>query len=271
MHIIRLQKGKGGAIMRIVLCDDDIKVCEEYTRILREILAEASITSPTFVTYNSGVKLLENWQWSNSDILLLDIRMPDKDGMEVANELRDRGYRGEIIFLTVSKEHAIKAFNVDAYHYLVKGEVDKDKVASVFLEAYEDVTERERKYITLSRGGDLRNIAVDSIYYFETKNRIMTVHYEGDHGATKGVPYENTNVGEGLDPPAEETFAFYSTLDKLEELLKGQGFLRIHRAYLVAVEKSRKNDNNKEIHMSNGDILPLGAKYINSYEDIQSR
>lgn len=233
--------------MRIVLCDDDIKVCEEYTRILREILAEAQIISPTFVNYDSGVKLLESWQWKNSDILLLDIRMPDKDGMEVANELRDRGYRGEIIFLTVSKEHAIKAFNVDAYHYLVKGEVDKDKVASVFLEAYEDVTERERKHITLSRGGELRNIAVDSIYYFVMKNRIITVHY------------------------ADETFSFYSTLDRLEELLAGQGFIRIHRAYLVAIEKSRKSDNNKEIQMSNGDILPLGAKYINSYEELQSR
>ena len=248
--------------MRIVLCDDDIKVCKEYIRILREILAEAQITSPTFETYDSGVKLLESWQWNNSDILLLDIRMPDKDGMEVANELRERGYNGEIIFLTVSKAYAIKAFNVDAYHYLVKGEVDKDKVASVFLEAYEDVTERERRYITLSRGGDLRNIAVDSIYYFGMKNRIITVHYQGDHGTTKGTSDNRTD---------NETFAFYSTLDGLEELLEGQGFIRIHRAYLVAAAKSRKSDDNKEIRMSNGDIIPLGTRYVSSYEEMQLR
>ena len=228
--------------MRIVLCDDDSKICEQYQSNLQKIMTDNGLVPAIFEVYNSGVELLENWQWNNSDILLLDIRMPDKDGMEVAHELRERGYSGEIIFLTVSKEYAIKAFNVDAYHYLVKGEVNQDKVASVFLEAYEDVTERERRYITLSRGGDLRNIAVDSIYYFVMKNRIITVHY------------------------ADETFAFYSTLDRLAELLEGQGFIRVHRAYLVAAAKSCKSDNDREVHMSNGDIIPLGTKYASEYE-----
>ena len=223
--------------MKVVLCDDDSRVCEEYTQILQEILAKAKFAPATFEVYDSGVQLLANWQWSNRDILLLDIRMPERDGIEVANELRKRGYRGEIIFLTVSKEHAFEAFDVDAYHYLVKDEVNRDKVESVFLEAYKEVTERERRYITLSRGGDLRNIAIDSIYYFAMKNRIMTVYYD------------------------DEEFSFYSTMDKIEEILKGQGFTRVHRAYLVATEKSRKAENGKEIHIANGDIIPLGAKY----------
>ena len=228
--------------MRIVLCDDDAKICEQYTKILRTIIAENKISPVVFETYSSGVELLANWQWRNNDILLLDINMPGKDGVKVAHKLREQGYQGEIIFLTVSKKYAIKAFEVDAFHYLVKDEVNQSKVATVFLDAYSNATEKERKYITLSCGGDLRNIAVDSIYYFEMQNRIMTVHYQ-----------------EG------EEFSFYSTMERIGEMLKEEGFVRVHRSYLVATAKSRQSAHGKEICMSNGDIIPLGTRYLSKY------
>ena len=230
--------------MRIVICDDDASIREQYSQILRTILEKNAILQVAIQSYDSGETLLKQWQWSNTDVLFLDIHMPIKDGVEVANELRAKGYQGEIIFLTVSKQHAVHAFNVDAFHYLVKGDTDQTKIEKVFMHAYADLIEKERTYITLSRGGDLRNIAVDSIYYFEMKNRRLTVYYQ-----------EN------------ESFEFYSTLDKIEKELKDEGFVRVHQGFLVNMNKSKKSQNTKEINIVNGDVVPIGIRYAKRYEE----
>lgn len=229
--------------MRIVICDDEAKICEQYARKIRTILEENHLPPIKIDTYNSGIDLLEEWQWQNSDVLFLDVRMPDKDGVEVAYELRAKGFQGTIIFLTVSKRHAVEAFNVDAFYYLVKGDVDTSQITKVFLKAYWEIAEQERKYITLTRGGELRKIAIDSIYYFELKNRRMAVHYQED-----------------------EEFYFYSTLEKIEKALAGDGFVRVHQGYLIALRYVRKSEDGKGIDMANGDRVPIGIRYANQYE-----
>lgn len=54
------------------------------------------------------------------DILLMDIYLPDGNGMNCARTLRENGYEGIIIFQSSSEEHAIEAYQVDAIQYLLK-------------------------------------------------------------------------------------------------------------------------------------------------------
>lgn len=54
------------------------------------------------------------------DILLMDIYLPDGNGMECARTLRRNGYDGMIIFQSSSAEHAVEAYEVDAVQYLLK-------------------------------------------------------------------------------------------------------------------------------------------------------
>lgn len=58
-------------------------------------------------------------QWA-FDMAVMDICLPDGNGMVCARTLRQRGYGGIIIFVSSSKEHALEAFRVDAKQYLVK-------------------------------------------------------------------------------------------------------------------------------------------------------
>lgn len=60
--------------------------------------------------------------------------------------------------------------------------------------------------------GEYRNIPIQSIYYFEVFQRIITVHYDNN-----------------------EQFEFYSSIGKLEITVLPKGFLRIHRSYIVSV------------------------------------
>ncbi len=59
----------------------------------------------------------EKWAF---DVLLMDIYLPDGDGIESARVLRKKGYEGVIIFKSSSEEDAIRAYSVSALHYLVK-------------------------------------------------------------------------------------------------------------------------------------------------------
>ena len=98
---------------------------------------------------------------------------------------------------------------------------------------------REEEILTLTCAGETRSIPLNNIHYFEVVQRIITVHYGG------------------------ETFEFYSTMGKLENLLTKKGFARIHRAYIAALRHIASMKNN-EVVMRDGTRLPVGRTYSKS-------
>lgn len=119
--------GMGDMKVKIALCDDNalqLSMIEDIViRYCEENRIDAEIKS-----FESGLKLLEYAMGSGSfDVYILDMIMPDMDGMEVARKLRNKGDMGHIIFLTSSTEYAIEAYDVAALYYLVKP-IDTDKI-----------------------------------------------------------------------------------------------------------------------------------------------
>ena len=84
---------------------------------------------------------------------------------------------------------------------------------------------------------------LSDINYFEVQNRIITVHYESG------------------------SFEFYSTMSKIEESLFGKGFVRIHRAYLVA-RRYIQTITSGEVKLLNGVSLPVGGRYSANLQEI---
>jgi len=234
--------------VRIVICEDNKIEQEKYKGILSEVISKNNIPRVLFEVFDTGTELLSDGNLDEDTVLFLDINMPGIDGVETANLIREKGYSGEIIFLTVSKEHILEAFDVSAFHYLVKDEVDDKRVEQVFLNAYNRTEKRKRKYITLSRNGEIRNVPLDSIQCIELKDRIMTAYY-----------------GEG------EFFSFYSTMDKMEKILGADEFIRIHRAYIVGINQIEKIDNGIDVRMRTGKIIPIGRKYMDKCKKIFKR
>ena len=99
--------------MRIAICDDEKEI--------RELLAEKTVKlypQADVSLWQSGEKLLSAGE--KPDILLLDIQMQRKDGMETARELRKQDKAVIIIFVTALSDFVFQAFDVGAFHYLVK-------------------------------------------------------------------------------------------------------------------------------------------------------
>jgi len=107
---------------RIALCDDEAAELDKLEHMLRSWRrqhAECEFSVERFLDADEMLcRILE--EGYSPDLLLLDIYMQGRQGMEAAREIRKMGRRCGILFITSSKEHALEAFGVDAVQYLVK-------------------------------------------------------------------------------------------------------------------------------------------------------
>lgn len=103
------------------ICDDEQGECSKIMTLLeryRKTSPNCDFIIKSFFSIHALYDQIK--AGSHFDLLLLDINMPDKTGIEAACELRKGGYEYPIIFLTTSREHAVDAFDVDAAQYLIK-------------------------------------------------------------------------------------------------------------------------------------------------------
>jgi len=226
--------------MRIVICLPDSEERELCRRRINE-LAKIDRIAPAIEVVNTadvGDRYFNAVDFADMDIIYLGINK-EFNGIRIAQSIRRAGINAEIVFYTRFADAVFSAFDVEALHYLVSGKISSSKFDEVFRKAVSRAESRTQASIVLSCAGEQRRIIISQIYYFEVINRIVTVHYQGG------------------------SFEFYSTLRKLEDSLVKRGFVRVHRAFLVA-ERFITAFNREEITLNNGVKIPVGGKYINN-------
>ena len=146
--------------MKIAVCDDEKEIRDMFAEKIGKLCPEADLW-----LYQSGEELLLSEK--EPDILLLDIQMPGKNGMETAKELRRKNKRAIIIFVTALDDFVFQAFDVGAFHYLVKP-FDDRKFAEVLQNAIEQSEDRrgledagrkgEMPSLITTTGGDRKSV-----------------------------------------------------------------------------------------------------------------
>lgn len=224
--------------MKIAVCDDDRPVRETLFRLIRKQAPEADI-----VEYQSGEELIHAKE--NFNIYFLDIEMGNVSGMEIARRIREQEenekQRSIIIFVTGYREYMEAAFDVNAFHYLVKP-IDTEKFSEVFSRAWKEASayeERTKKHILVKGSGTQQKLLLKNIYYIESGNKKVIFH------TTNG------------------TLETYGKMEELENRL-GDTFYRCHRCYLVNMENisAYSADN---IQVINGDNLLLARKKYSDF------
>ena len=219
--------------MKIAICDDNPQYVQQHTKKINA-MAQRHGLAITIDQYANGEQLLfaQEDAATRADIIFLDIRMPGRDGVNVAHALREMKQDGEIIFFTHSTDNMLDAFDVDALHYIVKEQTSDEKIEEIFLRAIHRAEQKHQETIVLTCAGESRSVPVSQILYFESIRHVIHVHY------------------------ASEIFEFYSTLGKLEELLFGHGFVRIHRSFLVSLRHAASLAS-YTLTLTNGEQLPV--------------
>lgn len=219
--------------MRIGICDD-----EKATRDLLEDKVKNLYPQSDILLYTSGEGLLAG---ELPDILLLDIQMQGKSGIEAAEELRSMNRQLIIIFVTAIEDYVFQAFDVDAFHYLVKPFTD-EKFSEVLQKAVKKLEKLEdgdgdhkTQSLFITTRGTHITVNIEDIIYAEVFDRKVIIHT--------------------MDSDIE----YYGKLKDLEKKV-GEDFYRPHRAYLVNFNFIKKYDATT-IYMKKGQALMAKQNY----------
>ncbi|SHK70510.1 LytR/AlgR family response regulator transcription factor [Hespellia stercorisuis] len=243
MAIDKLDRSKLLSCIHIAICDDEDRERKKYKEKIEKIARKHHIDT-NIVCYDNARSFLfymEDMEYL-PDVIYMDIHMPELDGMKLSKILREKKtpkkFSGELIFLTCDKEYVWDAFDVNAFHYIVKEVTPIEKFEEIFLRVANRVMEHRKKTLLIRGIGEYRKIEIKQIHYFEVFRRIITVHY--------GEP--------------EECFEFYSSMNKLEEMVFPFGFLRAQRAFILRVGAIHTLNKSKAI-LENGAEIPISENY----------
>lgn len=209
--------------MKIAICDDERDNCSRLKGLIK---SKRDCEVKCFYTGKQFLEAREHF-----DILILDIRMEEMKGIEVAKALRVKQENTVLIFVTALKEYVPEAFDVSAFHYLLKP-VPEEKFNKVFESACREV---ER----------LEGLKSEQLF-FQTRSRSFTVQ-------KKEILYVESRKRKVDIHTLRECFTVYATMKHMEEQL-GEDFYRCHRGYLVnmAYVKEYGTDG---IRLKNGETV----------------
>lgn len=216
-------------MMRIAVVDDENVICRTIEELIREREPACLVDS-----YGSGEELL--LAGSRYDIVFLDICLKGQSGIETAKILRQRSEDTVLIFLTGTKDYVFQAFDVAAFHYLLKP-VEKEKFWEVLERALREAKKRgteEAEFLLIKTRNRTFPLQKSGILYVESRGKKAEVH------------------------TVRETIEIYASLSGLEGEL-GAAFYRCHRGYLVnmAYVSEYYHDG---IRLSNGEIIYLAKE-----------
>ena len=233
--------------MRPLTCmivDDEplaVRLLESYVEKTPDLQLLASFTDS--ITAINAVKE------QKPDLLFLDIQMPNIDGMELAHSLPEET---RVVFTTAFKEYAFESYEVNALDFLLKPirynkfltAVEKAKKLLAVPPAGRSTTPPQQNTVFIRVDGEWRNVVIDKITYVSCiKDYVMFY----------------------LDDEAKPLIT-HLTMKAVEQMLPAEKFLRIHRSYIVAIDKINKVDRNDCVYIGK-EIIHVPDGYLESFRN----
>lgn len=231
-----------------IIVDDEplgVKLLESFVSKTPDLQLLASFTD--------SVKAINALKELQPNVVFLDIQMPDLNGMELAHMIPSMT---RVIFTTAFKEYAFESYEVSALDFLLKpirynkfmAAVEKAKewfsrneVSGVKNENYPATGNPRSLFLRVD--GELRNIAIDSIIYVNGMKDYVMFYLDGE----------------------AKPLITHLTMKAVEEMLPPEKFLRIHRSYIIAVDKIQKVDRNDCIYIGN-EIIHVPDGYQQAFQ-----
>ena len=169
-------------MIRVFIADDEGPARER----LKELLEDIADDVPTVLAGEAanGVEALERLPASGAQVLLLDIRMPGMDGLELARHLGGLEQAPAVVFVTAHDKHAVEAFDLNALDYLLKP-VRAVRLAAALKKAINvGAPQREslaraadgpREYLSVAERNRIVLVPVRDIVFLRAEQKYVTV------------------------------------------------------------------------------------------------
>jgi two-component system LytT family response regulator len=248
--------------LRILITDDEPAIRSGIRRMLApvpdaEVIAECA----------NAAEAIEAIQRGEANLVLLDIHLPDASGLEVVRTVGPERMP-PTVFVTAYDEHAIEAFELNALDYLLKP-LDEERLERALTRAREKLTSKQPSQL-------LQLEALLASYRPAGPQRFVV---------RKANHYEFVSSGsidwvESADNYVElhcggKTHLLNETMARMEELLDSKRFLRIHRRYIVNLDRIQAihplAGGSYEIEMQHNARLTSGRNYAAAIRELLGR
>ena len=223
-------------LLSCIIVDDEplaVKLLESFVAKTPELQLLASFTD--------SVEAINAVKEQKPDLLFLDIQMPDLNGMELAHMIPPTT---RVIFTTAFKEYAFESYEVSALDFLLKPIRYNKFLAAVekakqWYEREPSADDAKSTSLFIRVDGELRNVTIDNITYVSGMKDYVMFYLEGE----------------------SKPLITHLTMKAVEAMLPTDKFLRVHRSYIIAVDKIKKIDRN--------DCIYIGEEIIHVPEGYQ--
>lgn len=215
-------------MLKAIIVDDELPARDELNFLLSKLPGITLVGEA-----DNGPAAIGLAAQHHPDVVFLDIQMRGMNGMETAQALRTASPNSLIVFATAYDEYAIKAFEVGAIDYLLKP-FDGERVAAA--------VERLQKYhpddwhaAAARLDQALTSAAKPPVYKLaaEKNGKIVLVNYAD-------IIYAHTQTGSVTIVAETGEYTYSGTLSELQERLRSTNILRVHKSYLVHMEKVKE-------------------------------
>lgn len=206
--------------MKVIIVEDEFLAQQELSWLIREH-SQMEIVG----TFDDGLDVLKYLQHNRVDAIFLDINIPSLDGVLLAQNISQFAHKPFIVFITAWKEHAVEAFELEAFDYILKPYQESrivnmlQKLESAWQQQAGTASgpqSRENATINLVKDERIIVTSIHDIYYAEAHEKMTFVY-------TK-----------------RESYVMPMNITEFCSKLPTAHFFRCHRSYCVNLDKIRE-------------------------------
>ena len=194
--------------------------------------------------YSSAVQAMKELPEKQTDLLFLDIQMPELNGLEFSKMVDSRT---RIIFTTAFEQYALDGYKVNALDYLLKpiSYTDFLQAANKAVRWFELLNQPHDEITSIFVKSDYKlvQIELDNILYVEGLKDYVKIYEEGN----------------------QRPILSLMSMKAMEELLPASRFMRVHRSYIVQKNKIRIIDRGRIVFGKN--YIPISDSYKLAFQE----
>ena len=221
-------------MLRIAICDDNKLHVARIKKLTEEILKEHKTEISEYSNANELLFKIEGTGYT-PNIALLDIQMPDVDGISLAAELNHLAPECKIIFITSFIGYAPDVYSTEHVYYVLKSQLGS-RLKNALEKAIESLN-TPKSFLQIKSGSTIVRVPVENILYLERelhKTRIV---------ATDSVYMTNQ-----------------SPADLLSAVAENNSFIHCHQSYWVNLRAVSKMESNA-FTFSDGTSIPISRAH----------